>query len=298
LNSEEGGVIVRREGSPAEPVLSGLVDVGEYSLYIDSIGDGTPTVVLDSGLGQDRNLWREVISLMRDNPPTRVCVYDRLGLGQSANPQLVLEKTPRTSQDMVDDLHALLVNANIPGPYVLVGHSLGGFTARLYASQYPEEVVGMLLVDAGHPDEMSRALALLPHESADESPAIKNLRQWYTIVLSDPLKVAEYYDWQTSCAQVRATGSLGDIPLVVLTRDVVNPKAQLALMRQFCGDDFPSELNERIDREALVLQEELVGLSSNSVHIIVKDSSHLIPTDRPDSVVDAILKVLAEVGGP
>jgi pimeloyl-ACP methyl ester carboxylesterase len=273
------------------PVLSGLVDVGGHSLYIDCIGEGTPTVVLDSRLGQDHSLWREVIALIEDSPPARVCGYDRLWLGMSRLPNLEVEKAPRTSQDMADDLHALLVNANIPGPYVLVGHSAAGFTARLYASQYPKEVVGMVLVDASHPDYDE--LALLPPESADESPALRKLRQ--SAMAVDPMQMPEYCDWQTSCAQVRAAGSLGDIPLVVLTRDVINPERQLALRRQFFWRDFPAELNEILEREWLALQEELAELSSNSTHIIVEDSSHLIPTDRPDSVVDAILKVLGQV---
>lgn len=86
--------------------------------------------------------------------------------------QELCSPTARTSQQIVDDLHALLTNAHIEGPYVLVGHSFGGLNVILYASQYPEEVAGVVLVDSVHPDQDARFLAVLPPESPDESSTL------------------------------------------------------------------------------------------------------------------------------
>lgn len=125
-----------------------LVDVGGYRLHLNCAGEGKPTVVIDSGAGNSSLDWvlvqPEVASF------TRVCTYDRAGYGWS-DPS----RKSRTSQQSVDELHALLVKAGIEPPYVLVGHSLGGMNVRLYTSQYPEEVVGMVLVDSGHEDARS-----------------------------------------------------------------------------------------------------------------------------------------------
>jgi pimeloyl-ACP methyl ester carboxylesterase len=194
---------------------------------------------------------------------------------------------------MVEDLHTLLVNANIPGPYVLVAHSMAGFTSRLYADQYPQEVVGMVWVDITHPDGLADELSLLPPESPDEPSVIRNYRQWLVALRDDPMQIAEQWDYETSAVQVRATGSLGSIPLVVLTRDVTDS----SWWKKVFGYGFPLELAESLDQSHLPRQEELAELSSNSTHIIVKDSGHIIPIDQPDAVVDAIKSVVESVRG-
>ena len=152
------------------PVPEGLVDVGGYKLDISCKGEGSPTVIFDSALGMSRVDWYVMQSEIEEL--TRACCYDRVGLGKS-DPY---SKASYTTQDMVHDLHTLLDNANIAGPYVLVAHSMAGFNARLYASQYPQDVAGMVLVDVSHPDSEARWLALLPPESPDESWELKELR--------------------------------------------------------------------------------------------------------------------------
>ena len=116
-----------------DPLSSGAsveVDVGGRSMSIRCFGTGSPVVVLENGLGEDWPYWRTVYSQL---PPTvRVCLYDRNG---------------RTSQEIVEDLHALLVGAHLEGPYILVGHSFGGLNVMLYANRYPDEVAGIVLED-------------------------------------------------------------------------------------------------------------------------------------------------------
>ena len=115
--------------------------MGGYSLHIQCVGTGSPTVVLDAGLGGTSLDWNLVQTEI--GPTTQVCAYDRAGMGWSDT-----GPAPRTPGQIARELHTLLTNAGIPGPYVLVGHSAGGKNVRMFALQYPDEVAGMVLVDA------------------------------------------------------------------------------------------------------------------------------------------------------
>jgi pimeloyl-ACP methyl ester carboxylesterase len=118
-----------------------LVDIGGYRLHIQCVGTGSPTVVLDAGLSGSSLDWNLVQPEL--GRTTRVCAYDRAGMGWSdPGPQ---QRTPR---QIADELHTLLTNAGIAEPYVLVGHSLAGKNVRLFALQHPDQVAGMVLVDA------------------------------------------------------------------------------------------------------------------------------------------------------
>jgi pimeloyl-ACP methyl ester carboxylesterase len=125
----------------AYPPAGRLVDIGGYRLHIDCRGEGSPTVVMDAGLGGSSLDWTLVQPELATT--TRVCVYDRAGMGWSEPSPL-----PRTPGTIADELHLLLENAGIDGPYLLVGHSLAGKNVRMFARAYPEDVAGMVLVDA------------------------------------------------------------------------------------------------------------------------------------------------------
>ena len=133
----------------ANPIPGELVDVGLYQLHIYCTGSGSPAVILESGLGDSYISWKKVQPQIAKF--TRVCSYDRAGLGFS-----YYTRHPSTSKHFAQELHTLLHNAGIPPPYVLVGHSMGGFTVRLYASLYRSEVAGMVLVDSSHPEQQKR----------------------------------------------------------------------------------------------------------------------------------------------
>lgn len=127
---------------PSSADVGGLFDVGGHRLYLRCTGRGRPTVVMDARLGASSRTWHAVEPTIARS--ARVCVYDRAGVGRS-NPA----PAPRTSQTVVDELRALLAQAEVPGPYVLVGHSLGGLHKQLLARQDGgRSVAGVVFVDA------------------------------------------------------------------------------------------------------------------------------------------------------
>jgi len=256
-----------------------FVNIGGRQLEIATYGQGQPTVVVEGGLGGpavEGGFWKRVVDAVAKT--TRICVYDRAGLGKSD----AVTNALRTSQDMVNDLHKLLVNAKAPQPYILVAHSIGGFVVRLYASEYPDEVVGLVLVDTTHPDQLSKWLAALPPESANEPESIKNERKFLTSLLTDPAKNPERMDISTSSAQVRAAGNFGDKPLVVLSH---SPDWRMA-------PDLPDDVSRKLEQISQNLQNDLTHLSSKSTHKSAAKAGHLIPSEDPQLVIEAILKVV------
>src|SRR5688572_21428902 len=132
----------------AYPPPGEMVDVGGYSLHINCVGQGSPTVILDAGSGEMSAQW---VRVQREvSGSTRVCAYDRAGMGWSE-----MGPDPRDAKQITSELHTLLGKAGIEGPYVLVGHSFGGMYMQTYAARYPDEVAGMALVDSSQPDQFS-----------------------------------------------------------------------------------------------------------------------------------------------
>ncbi len=268
-----------------------LVDVGGYRMHLDCTGRGSPTVILESGLADTWLAWYKVQPAI--SRFTRVCSYDRAGMGWS-------DPSPksRDAKTIAGELHTLLHNAKIDPSFVMVGHSLGGFYVRMYANLYPTEVVGMVLIDATHPDQFER----LPREvrqfnenflrklgwkedtmpfgiprlmgwCGNGPPELRpmlraidcRLQPWYE-------HMAEYRAWDINTAQVRAAGTIGDIPLIVLSEDP----------------------GKNTNDTWSALQKDLVHLSTNSSQMIAAGSGHLIQIDRPDVVIAAIRKVVGQ----
>ncbi|MBP1467375.1 alpha/beta hydrolase [Candidatus Chloroploca sp. M-50] len=134
------------------PPAGELIDVGGYHLHLLCLGTGTPTVVLEAGGGDSLEMWARVQPTLAKT--TRVCSYDRAGLGWSERGLF-----PRTLAAMTHELHTLLHTAQVPAPYVLVGHSFGGYIAQSYTHMYPDQVAGLVLVDSAMEDLPLRAPA-------------------------------------------------------------------------------------------------------------------------------------------
>jgi len=283
------------------PMPGQLVDMGGYKMHIDCIGQGSPTVILDAGLGDSFISWNKVQPEIAKF--ARTCSYDRAGIGYSdPSPR------PRTSEDFAQELHILLHNAGVPPPYLLVGHSMGGFDVRLYASLYPSEVAGMVLVDSSHPEQQKR----LPPAINDLDATWLREQEFFEFTMpfgiprllgfcgndaavravdcnfhSAREAVAELKTISQSAAQTAATGSLGDIPLVVLSHDPDTPQLDLP-------EDLVKPTNDAWER----MQEDLTHLSTRGKQIIAKNSGHYIQLDRPDIVIEAIRGVVDQARHP
>jgi pimeloyl-ACP methyl ester carboxylesterase len=257
----------------------GLVDVGGRNLAFVHTGSGNPTVVLESGLGAESGWYAPVQDAVARF--AAVVRFDRAGKGLS-DPA----PTPRTSHDMAADLHALLTNAGIPGPYVLVGQSVGGLNVRIYASRYPEEVAGMVLVDSMHEDQFATLGPMLPPPFPGEPAELTGLRQFWTVDWTDPAKNAEGIDFVASRAQGHAVASLGDVPLAVLTADYEHARELSAA---------PVEFRRAWAGRWWELQARLAALATASTHTLVPGSGHFIQRDAPDAVVGAIRDVVARI---
>jgi pimeloyl-ACP methyl ester carboxylesterase len=275
-----------------------LVDVGGFKMHIDCTGEGSPTVILDSGLGDSYISWRKVQPQIAKF--TRVCSYDRAGLGYSDS-----SSRPRTSQVMAEELHALLQAASIAPPYLLVGHSMGGYDVRLYASLYRKEVAGMVFVDASHPDQekrfppalkslhakWTRQLEFMEFAMSFGIPRMSGFCSTHAVVRAAECnfhtlreKVAEEKALSESAAQAAATAPLGDLPLAVLSHDP----------GEHAVPGVAPDVMKSVETAWNQMQEELSHLSTGGTRTIAKNSSHYIQMDRPDLVVEAVRTVLDE----
>jgi pimeloyl-ACP methyl ester carboxylesterase len=292
-----------------------LVDIGGYRLHLFCEGTGSPTVVMESGSGDSSLDWELIRPEITQI--TRTCVYDRAGLGWSD-----LSPRPRTAESIMEELHTLLTDAAIAGPYVLVGHSIGGAYVRLYAHRYPQDVAGMVLVDSSHEEQSLRFPAAYVEFSKkfaqqqisqldfykffvamgvaalDPSlvPASDKLplatRETYQALFADPKVletiIAETKAAESNLAQVGAARitTLGNIPLVVLSagRHDLPP-----------GANISSEVLQQVEQVWQQLQIELTRLSPQGKQVLVPQSGHFIQLEQPQLVIDAIDQVVNEV---
>jgi pimeloyl-ACP methyl ester carboxylesterase len=219
---------------------------------------GAPMVVLEAGAGNSANTWRDVFGPIAQF--ARVCAYDRPGLGGSQPaPQ------PRAPLDISRTLHALLAATGERPPYVMAGHSWGGQIVRLYATQYPTEVVGLVLIDSSHEEQVKRFAAVAPPAAASPPPSPPG---------AAPREIA---DLETMGAELSKDRWHANLPLVVLTRtppSATNQDERLNVWQE--------------------LQRELATRSPQAEHIVAAKSGHYIQNDEPSLVIEAVRRVVAK----
>jgi pimeloyl-ACP methyl ester carboxylesterase len=253
--------------------LSGWFDIGGRRLFLRCTGHRSPTVVFEGGLTTD---WYDLQNQVA--PFTRVCSYDHPnGPWSRSDPA----PTPRTARDFVADLHALLRVARVPGPYVLAGHSNGGLFTQLYASTYPREVAGLVLIDAVHPAYHQRRLAMLkPLLPPEVWQALRREAMTPQHRLVDPERV-DIWTSERQTRQALRHSPLRPMPLVVLAHGhPEDPDAPFVVQ------------DERLWRQ---LQRELAHLVPGGRLVIATNSGHDIQNEQPELVLDAIGDVVHAV---
>jgi pimeloyl-ACP methyl ester carboxylesterase len=251
---------------------SGWFDIGGRRLFLRCTGHRSPTVVFEGGLTHD---WFELQNQVA--PFTRVCSWDHPnGPWSRSDPA----PTPRTARDFVADLHALLRVAKVPGPYVLAGHSNGGLFTLLYASTYPRQVAGLVLIDAVHPATIQRRLAMLkPLLPPQEWEAARQRMITVPHRLVDPERV----DIWTSERQTRKA----------LRRSPIRPMPLVVIAHGHPDPDTPYvELEEPFWQQ---LQRELAQLVPGARLVVATESGHDIQHEQPELVLDAIRDVVLAV---
>ena len=233
-----------------------MISIGDRRLSIDCDGQaGSTTVVLIAGGGEPAEVWAKVQPAVAKF--ARVCSYDFAGLGESDKAASEMQ----SADEVVDDLHRLLIASDEKSPFILVGHSVGGIYARDFVTKYPREAARLVFVDSAHEEQALRFHELDPRwQALDEESA-----QWGLFV-----KPGQRLEWQT------------ELPLIVLGhgRPIQGPKKvteATALGR------------ERIWRE---LQEDLAKRSKHGEFRVAEKSAHDIQVDQPELVIQAIRDVL------
>lgn len=283
------------------PPIGKLVDVGGYRVHLYCTGSGSPAVVIaGAGYSFDWGLVQPEVAKF-----TQVCSYDHSGIGWS-------DSGPKDSCSLrVNEVHTALKNAGIKGPYVLVGHSLGGLVARVYEAQYPDEVAGIVFVDhafvmisgltvsdgakvktpqptpappipsgsgGNRLQPLGKAIGLEDDPNFQKlSPRDRDLHNWFTAQSRDQAALQSNHETSMQCvAQADAFSKehprpLGEKPLVDVSND------------------------EMRSPDYVRLQDQLLSLSQNSKELIAEKSSHFVIIDRPDVVIDAISRVVQSV---
>jgi len=295
LASIGGGYETVRESidATAYPPPGQLIDVGGHRLHLNCTGSGSPTVVLEPGLGEVSSAMGWIAPVVARD--TRVCVYDRAGRGWSDPAD-----GPQDAVQTITDLHTLLDHAHIPGPYVLAGHSFGGLYILTFAATYPDQVAGMVLLDstapapgpvpptkAGSYDLVGRISALLPAvahlgaahligDSYDSLPPRSRDEARATVSTAHSVKsfINEFFEGSTATHQAASLVDFGSKPLIVVTA------------------------GRGHDASWLAAQDKLATLSTNSRHQIVADATHVsLVLDQTDAAAasQAIRDVIAAV---
>lgn len=296
-----------------------LIPVSGPAMHLYCIGEGSPTVILESGVGGNTLLWSYIQPDIAQT--TRVCAYDRSGYGWSE-----ASSNERTTPNMAEELHNLLTQAGIEPPYILAGHSFGGLVVRTFAGLYPDEVVGLVFIDAAHPNQFSPercipdcfpadAVSLvdtfyamlptmartgvvrllvptgslpLPFFSVPADFPNRNalIAQFSTNNHSDTV-LAEWNAFPQSAEVVNEIGSMGDLPIRLITA-----------LNTYHEQPLPGQDAEETTRVWTALQNDLLRLSTDSTQQVIEEAAHfslLLNADHATSVIETIEELVQEL---
>jgi pimeloyl-ACP methyl ester carboxylesterase len=255
-------------------------------IFLECHGTGSPTVVLVSGLGDGATIW-SMTSRQADPKPTvygdvanftRVCAYDRPGTSGSRSTAVA---QPTSAQTSADDLEKMLAASGETAPFVLVGHSYGGPIIRVFASDHPKQVSGLVLVDALSEDLQARL-------TVEEQAVFEELNA------PPPQPGAEYFDLNTVVAELRQSPRVPDVPVTVLTADTPQLTPQLLASGQL-PPSVDQEFADSLWAAQMAAQKELPSKFQRAVHITNTGSDHYIQLGNPQLVIDSVREVVDQV---
>lgn len=290
------------------PPIGKMIDIGGYRLHMHVEGVGTPTVILDAGAGGIGLSWELIRPTIAKI--TRVVTYDRAGLGWS-DPSPYL----RDAATMALELHAMLTNADIKAPYILVGHSLGGVIARQFAAKYPNEVAGLVMVDSAHEQQMKHfpqamvkmvdsmkgmfavmklvsklgIFALKPNliSIGGNGKLPNDLVLQMQRVMASSKSHAEAMIAESESVYAAGTQpvyTLGDMPLTVISHGQLDGNAVPPSLGQQVRDDYEAAWQK--------LQVEITSLSTRGRRIVAERSGHNVIFDQPEIVIESVLEMM------
>lgn len=303
----------------AFPPPGRMISVNGVDLHLYCMGSGFPTLVLEAGLGENSLSWHPVHAKLARN--MRVCAYDRPGLGWSDPVDAAIQP-----EDVAKNLHTLLSNAGVSPPFVLVGHSRGGIYVRAFYHLFPEETQGIVLVDSTHEQSPARqypyaawdyrkqaiqivvagplsrigVVRLLGIADADRQPsplpasilaaktAVQNRTDIAHAVVNEITVMRQGLDPATPPPR-----SLGNLPLLVLTADNLVTPDVVANEAERAGKDVAAA--KALARIRQAEQNDLARLSSNSRHILVRNSGHFIMQDQADEFVGTVREFVESI---
>ncbi len=273
-----------------------MIDIGTHKMHINCIGEGTPSIIIDSGVGGFSLEWIRIQNNLAED--VRICSYDRAGYGWSEpGPK------PRTTAQISFELKKLLDEANVPGPYLMVGHSFGGYNIRYFANLFPDDIAGMVFVDASHPEQFNTEEFKRVRKEPKHNPykhknsySVRTIRpvisnnfpvehkhMAYRLMLTMKSKLTlldELDNMEFSAQELNRHEELGNyhFPVVVITRGKrVWPH---------------TEMGDRREQQWFWLQSDLNNISSQSYHFIAKNSGHIVHLDEPELVSANIMFAL------
>jgi pimeloyl-ACP methyl ester carboxylesterase len=273
-----------------KPYPGKLIDIGTHRLHINCVGEGSPTVIIDSGIGGFSLEWIKIQNNLADN--VRVCSYDRAGYGWSD-----LGPTPRTTSRITKELSILLAEAKIPGPYLLVGHSFGGYNIRYFASEYPDLVAGMVFIDSSHPEQFNTE-EFKRIKPKQRKPKYKNSVR---LRLIQPV-ISDNYPDKTKRMAFRLMSTLKSKSTLMNELDFMEISAKQVAVRSHHPYKFPviiitrgkrvwpdNDLGNRREHQWSRLQNDLGNIAIQPDHFLAYKSGHIVHLDQPELVSENIL---------
>ncbi|GIO84159.1 hypothetical protein J25TS5_10910 [Paenibacillus faecis] len=296
--------IASKQAAKNFPPPGKLVDAGGYKLHIVKAGTGSPTILLEAGSGETSLSWRQIPDELAKD--ATVVTYDRAGYAWSEP-----AATERTGENIVRELHTALDNEGIHGPYLLVGHSLGGMYARLFAETYRDEVTGLVLIDARPEDDARDTADILKQEGFAGNPQASTLKlikhsgllrlfkdallegqvpkedrdRFLNVIAKDSFFEAKEAEGNLAWTTEEALRGqrLGELPVRVIARGLPQNYAQAGISE---------EAGRKLEAIWQAGQRKMLELSTDSRLIVAEKSGHMVIHDQPELVVETVRSLL------